>query len=286
VASGGTTLADYAYSPAGAVTAKTLGNGIVMSETLDSMYRVANREYRKLAATALLAAALFLLLGAAGGDAPPTSPAPPTEPPAAAILAPPSAGTFSVGKLVYAGTESPVCFGEDFLRLAAERAGISVAPRLRAVRLERAEEIFACPVLVFSGEREFALAPEERANLRAWLAGGGWLVATAGCSRPAWDQSFREEIARLGGQLVPLPPDAPRTQEILSAAVPVAELRPSEGRARPLEGLFLAGRLVGIYSRQGLNDTAHASGCCCCGGSEILNAPEVLASILAWGLRY
>ena len=50
------------------------------------------------------------------------------------------------------------------------------------------------------------------------------------------------------------------------------------GRYRAtLEGLEIDGRIVLIYSPEGLNDTANAGGgCCCCGGNEIRNSWQAM----------
>ena len=53
-----------------------------------------------------------------------------------------------------------------------------------------------------------------------------------------------------------------------------------------LEGLALNGKTVCVYSAEGLNDTAHTSGCCCCGGNEILNSLEVNVNIFAYALLH
>lgn len=51
-----------------------------------------------------------------------------------------------------------------------------------------------------------------------------------------------------------------------------------------LEGVTLNDKLVIIYSADGLNDSRHSKGCCCCGGSELGNALEINANILAYAL--
>ncbi len=63
-------------------------------------------------------------------------------------------------------------------------------------------------------------------------------------------------------------------------------LTAAHGQPRPIEAVALGGRLAIIYSRDGLNDTAHAHDCCCCGGNEITNAAEVNINILAYALMY
>jgi len=219
-----------------------------------------------------------------GEEAPGASGRPPGEAAPAPARRSPGAGgaaTFTVGLAVYAGSRSAVCLGESFLELAAERAGVAVEPRLRTVRLREAEEVFACPVLVFSGMGSFRLVHKERASLAAYLVRGGFVIASAGCGDAAWDRSFRAEVAVLGGKLRPLPDAHPFFRAVLE----IAEVRVKEGKPRPLEGLFVDGRLVLVYSSQGLNDTLNASGCCCCGGNEVLNAAEICANALVWSLR-
>ena len=41
-----------------------------------------------------------------------------------------------------------------------------------------------------------------------------------------------------------------------------------------------------IYSVDGLNDTSHTTGCCCCGGNEITNCNQINVNILAYALLY
>ncbi|MBI3861158.1 MAG: hypothetical protein HY290_04610, partial [Planctomycetia bacterium] len=52
------------------------------------------------------------------------------------------------------------------------------------------------------------------------------------------------------------------------------------------EGVSLGGRLGVIYSQDGLNDTQHSQGCCCCGGNEITNSVDINVNILAYALMY
>ena len=46
------------------------------------------------------------------------------------------------------------------------------------------------------------------------------------------------------------------------------------------------GKLVVVYSSDGLNDTSHTEGCCCCGGNEIQNSMEINANTLAYALLH
>jgi hypothetical protein len=51
-------------------------------------------------------------------------------------------------------------------------------------------------------------------------------------------------------------------------------------------GISIGGRLGVVYAQDGLNDTPHAAGCCCCGGNELENAAEINVNILAYALTY
>jgi DNA transposition AAA+ family ATPase len=66
----------------------------------------------------------------------------------------------------------------------------------------------------------------------------------------------------------------------------IAELKAKRGHPKPLEGVTINGRLGVIYSPDGLNDTEHSQGCCCCGGNEITNCVDVNVNILAYALMY
>ena len=64
----------------------------------------------------------------------------------------------------------------------------------------------------------------------------------------------------------------------------VQRLDTSHGGDAKLMGLTIDGKIVVIYSPDGLNDTATMNGCCCCGGNEITNSQKVNANILAYAL--
>lgn len=58
------------------------------------------------------------------------------------------------------------------------------------------------------------------------------------------------------------------------------------GKACRLEGISFGGRLGVLYSQDGLNDTQHTHGCCCCGGNEIVNCLDINVNVLAYALTY
>lgn len=192
-------------------------------------------------------------------------------------------GVVRVANLIYAGTKSSKCFSDHFLTRAEEESTITTSRQLHAVRLS-SDELFEFPLVIMTGEGEFELQDAERQNLRRFVEGGGFLLASAGCSSPDWDRSFRAEMARLF-------PDHPMEQIPMSHPIfhmihDVTELKGLHSSPRPLEGISVGRRLGVLYSVDGLNNTAHTTGCCCCGGNEITNDEEINVNILAYALLY
>lgn len=190
-----------------------------------------------------------------------------------------------VGKLVYGGGQTPECFADLFLEDFTRQTEIEVHPRLFGVELS-SNELFNYPMVIFSGQSKFKLSDAERDNLRAYLQGGGFIIASAACSNPAWQDAFTETMEDL------LPDAAfealPMDHEIFST---VYEIRSLKNKRRfnnkPLMGLFANDRLVLVYGPEGLNDTKNAGGdCCCCGGNELLNARLVNVNLLAYALTH
>ena len=67
----------------------------------------------------------------------------------------------------------------------------------------------------------------------------------------------------------------------------IDELRCKGNRTAHLEGLEIDGKIVLIFSPDGLNDTGKVGGsCCCCGGSEVLNARQMNVNLLAYTLTH
>ena len=212
------------------------------------------------------------------------------KPPAAAVVVPdPQAvggepeGVVRVANLVYAGTMGSKCFSDHFLTRAEQDSTISTSRRLHVVRLAD-DEVFEYPMVIMTGEGSFELLDGERQNLRRFVERGGFLLASAGCSSPDWDRSFRAEMARIF-------PDHPLTQipmthPVFHTVYDVTQLNGLHSAPRPLEGISIGTRLGVLYSVDGLNDTSHTSGCCCCGGNEITNDEQINVNILAYALLY
>lgn len=194
-----------------------------------------------------------------------------------------SEGIVQVANLVYAGTKSSKCFADHFLVQAEQDSSVSTSRRFHAVKLAE-EDIYGFPLLIMTGEGAFTLREEERENLRKFVERGGFLLASAGCSSQEWDRSFRSEMATIFTDH-PLE-EIPMSHAIFNTVYEIEELETKHGKPKPLEGVSIGGRLGVLYSQDGLNDTAHTQGCCCCGGNEIRNAIEVNVNVLAYALTH
>ena len=192
-------------------------------------------------------------------------------------------GIVQVANLVYAGTKSSQCFADHFLVKAEKESAISTSRRFHAVKLS-SDDIYNFPLLVMTGEGQFSLPDQERANLARYIKRGGFLLASAGCSSQEWERSFRREMATIfpDTPFEPLGMDHP----VFHTVYEITELQAGHGKPRPLEGISFGGRLGVLYSQDGLNDTAHTHGCCCCGGNEISNAIDINVNVLAYALTY
>lgn len=188
------------------------------------------------------------------------------------------------GNLIYAGTKTSKCFSDEFLSNVQQKTSISTERRFKPVKLD-SDELFKIPFVVMTGEGDFNLPANERKNLKQYLENGGFLLASASCSNEAWDAAFRRELKRLFGN--DCLKDIPLDHEIFRTVYPVKDLKlsKSSGEAK-LRGMTLNGKIVVVYSSDGLNDTSHTEGCCCCGGNEIQNSMEINANILAYALLH
>jgi hypothetical protein len=192
-----------------------------------------------------------------------------------------SQSVVQVANLIYAGTKTSECFADHFLRRAEQDSAISTSRRLHSVKLG-SEEIFNFPLLIMTGEGEFKLLEEERNNLRNFIERGGFLLASAGCSSPDWDRSFRREMAATFQDRSM--DTVGQDHMIFHTVYDVPELRAKHGTPKPLVGIHFGTRLGVLYSQDGLNDTGNSQGCCCCGGNEITNAEEINVNILVYSL--
>jgi len=187
--------------------------------------------------------------------------------------------------LIYAGSKSSVCFSDKFLDAVRRETNCWPEKKFSKVRLST-EEMFQYPFAIMTGEGAFSLLETERRILKAYLTRGGFLLASAGCSSKKWDTSFRREIQRV------FPNKEFKKVElghpIFHTVFDVKQIKLKRGGSGThLLGLEMEGKIVLIYSPEGLNDTAHAGKkCCCCGGNEIKNSQEINANIFTYALTH
>lgn len=189
--------------------------------------------------------------------------------------------------LIYAGNKTSQCFSDRFLTRLAAETRIQADPHFYKTRLD-SPDLCRYPFAIMTGEGPFMLTESERTALRYYLNHGGFLLASAGCSDPRWIQSFRGEFARLfpAQKWTPLP----LTHPLFNIVYKIDDLGTTHGllgtSAAKLEAISYHGRVVALFSANGLNDSPHAINCCCCGGDEIEKAEFINANALAYALLY
>lgn len=187
------------------------------------------------------------------------------------------------GNLVYAGNKSSICFADKFLSDVARQTSLNVGRNFVPVKLE-AGNVFDFPFCVWSGEQDFTLTKKEREHLRKYLLNGGFILSSPGCSDPTWDVALRRELKLVfpEAKLVKLPMSHP----VFSTVNNISRLTDKKGQPAFIEGMEVNGRLVMIYSKDGLNDVSNAKGCCCCGGNMIVEAVLVNVNAFTYALLY
>lgn len=196
------------------------------------------------------------------------------------------ASSVRVAMLTYGPEEkTSVCFSDEFVETLRFETSIEAERGFLAARLDD-DSVYDHPFCIMTGEGEFQLSERESETLADYLASGGFVLASAGCSNGAWDEAFRREVA------LALPDHAlePITleHELYHTVFDIASLESKKQADEiALEVLTINGRVALVYSPEGLNDTKNAGGdCCCCGASEIGNARYVNANVLAYALTY
>lgn len=192
-------------------------------------------------------------------------------------------GVIQCANLIYAGTKTSRCFSDAFLSSVQKETTIGTERRFKSVKLD-SKELFKFPFVMMTGESDFYLTSKERENLKEYLAKGGFLLSSAGCSNKEWDRAYRREMRKVFGDsaLKKIPTEHP----IFRTVNDVKKLKLYGGKEGFLEGVEIDGKLVAVHSKNGLNDTGNTSGCCCCGGSEILNSLEINVNIFAYALLH
>ncbi len=189
--------------------------------------------------------------------------------------------------LVYDQNKTSKCFSNGFLEELEKKTNIETEGNFLPVRLD-SSELFQHPFAIMSGEGAFSLSAKEREHLHSYLLNGGFLLASAGCSSKAWQNSFTTQIERMFPErkLVKLEMDHPIFHTV--SDVGMSKYKSGKTRFPDLYGLEIDGRIVLVYSPDGLNDTASVKtgGCCCCGGNEIKAAKLINMNLLAFALTH
>jgi hypothetical protein len=187
-----------------------------------------------------------------------------------------------VGNLVYAGNKTSKCFSDSFLASVSKDAGINLVTKFIPVKSSSAKELSGVAFAIMTGEGAFTMTADERTQLKGWLENGGFLLASAGCSSKEWSASLRNEVKQMFGSdgFTSVSAEHPLFQTLYDVRSITLK---NNGTAR-FEGVIVDGRLVCLFSHEGLNDTARVQGCCCCGGNEITNAHQVVANALVYAL--
>ena len=193
-------------------------------------------------------------------------------------------GVVQCANLIYGRGKSSVCFSDEFLAQIQKDTNIRTNRRFFSVKL-KSSELYNYPFSVMTGEGSFSLTAAQRENLRNYLNRGGFLVASAGCSRSSLDASFRAEMRTIFPHLKLK--RLPMSHPIFHTLYDITSLKTKRASKPFLEGLEIDGKIVLVYSHEGLNDTANAGpGCCCCGGNEIKNARKINANLLVYALTH
>jgi len=203
----------------------------------------------------------------------------------AAVGQEPSEQQVRCANLVYGNDKTSVCFSSEFLKQLSRESNIQADPKLHSIHLE-SDELYEFPFAIMTGEGGFRLSVEQREAMRNYLVNGGFIIASAGCSNPSWAKSFLREIAQVfpETQLKRLEPSHAVFHCLYD--IPHLDLGKSSGQAH-LEGLEVDGKIVLVFSSDGLNDSGKVSDdCCCCGGNEIKNARLVNCNLLAYTLTH
>ena len=174
--------------------------------------------------------------------------------------------------LIYGEGKSSVCFSPEFLKQIAKATNIRTKREFVPIKLESIE-MYEHPFAVMTGEGSFRLTELQRANLRNYLVGGGFLGGVGRVQQSGMDYQLSTRDSQKTF------PDLKLTRLDLSHPIfhtvyDITRLDLTKSRGQSgLDGLSIDGKIVLVFSADGLNDTHHAGGnCCCCGGNEIRNA--------------
>lgn len=136
----------------------------------------------------------------------------------------------------------------NLLEAIRDRVGIPVAMREATITLLD-PGLRDHPYLYMNGHGTVRFSPAERAALRAYLLGGGFLHAD---DNYGMDESFREEMAKVfpDEQMVDLPPDHPIFHTFYDLDQGIPKVHEHDGKPPEALAIIHDGRLMVVYSYQ------------------------------------
>jgi hypothetical protein len=166
-----------------------------------------------------------------------------------AAAAPPVADTVAITRLRYDGGGDWYANPSSLSNLLAAirtRTGIPVSEREAQISLLD-PSLPDHPYLYMTGHGNVAFSPAERAALRTYLLGGGFLHAD---DNYGLDESFRREMAEVfpDVQLTEIPSDHPIFHVFYDFPEGLPKVHEHDGQPPQAFGIFYGGRLVVLYT--------------------------------------
>lgn len=196
------------------------------------------------------------------------------------------AGEVRAANLIYGNNRTSVCFADEFLADVERKTNIKTNRRFFPVQMN-SDELFDYPFAVMTGEGNFSLSARQRDTLKDYLRYGGFVIASAGCSSKPWNQSFKSEMTRMfpDSELIRLEAEHPIYHTVYD--ITTSRYKSGANKLPELHALEIDGRVVMVWSPDGLNDSSNAGpNCCCCGGNEVKSAKQLNVNILAYALTH
>ncbi len=179
----------------------------------------------------------------------------------------------------------------NLMKYIQTQTTLDVQFKRKTTRID-APDLFEHPVLYMTGLRDFVLSENEVKQLRAYLQGGGVLIAESAAGSRAFDAAFRRELKRVlpEGRLHALPLDSPVYQmpnEIRTVEYSaVVKAQNPDLHAPVLEGVDIRGQLGVIYSPLGLGSGWEQMGFAFNRGYSDADALKLGANLLTYALTH
>ncbi len=169
------------------------------------------------------------------------------------------------------------------------RANLTVVPQKRGIR-PTDPNLANFPLLYMTGHESFQFTPAEREAIVAHLNRGGFLFAEACCGREEFDRSFREQVALMFPEQ--RLEEIPLTHAVFHSGFEVATVSttPALAKAKPdlrapiLEGIYVNGALVLVYSRYAILCPVEDHPCPQCLGYAKDDAFRIAADIVLYAM--